>query len=57
MSQYRIFTIGPDGHFINGTPLLCPSDAQAIEEARRLQDGHDLEIWSGARFVTTLKHE
>ena len=57
MSQYRIFTIGPDGHFISGTPLEFLNDEQAIEEARCLLDCHDLELWQGQRFVITLKHK
>ena len=57
MSQYRIFTIGPDGHFISGTALACLNDEHAIEEAQCLLDGHDLELWQGQRFVITLKHK
>jgi hypothetical protein len=57
MSQYRIFTIGPNGHFISGMAFECLNDGQAIEEARRLLDGHDLELWQGQRFVITLKHK
>ncbi len=57
MSQYRIFTIGPDGHFVNGMALECLNDEQAIEEARRLLDRQDLELWQAQRFVITLKHK
>jgi hypothetical protein len=57
MSQYRIFTIGPNGHFISGTAMACLNDEQAIEAAQCMLNGHDLELWQGPRFVITLKHK
>ena len=34
---------------------LFPNDAEAIEKATRLVNGRDVELWSGARFVTKLE--
>jgi hypothetical protein len=54
MAEYRAYTVGHDGHFIGYEPLICADDAEAIEKAKRLAEGHDIELWSGPRFVTRL---
>jgi hypothetical protein len=51
MTDYRAFTVGHDGHFVRSEALVCADDAEAIEKAKRLVDGHDIELWSGDRFV------
>jgi hypothetical protein len=55
MAEYRIYTVGIDGHFIGFEPLVCDHDEQAIAKAKQLMDGHDLQVWSGPRFVSSLK--
>ena len=54
MTEYRLFKVGADGHFIGFEPLVCDDDAQAVERAKRLLDGCDIEIWSGDRLVIRL---
>jgi hypothetical protein len=54
MAEYRAYAVGVDGHFIGFEPLICADDAEAIEKARRLVDGHDIELWNGVRFVVRL---
>jgi hypothetical protein len=34
--------------------LVCPDDAEAIEKAKGLVNGHDVEVWSGPRLVAKL---
>jgi hypothetical protein len=53
--EYRAYVIGPDGHFMNWTGLICPNDEAAIDAAKQLVDGHEVELWSGDRLVATLK--
>jgi hypothetical protein len=55
MAEYRACTVGHDGHFIGFEPLVCVDDAEAIEQAKRFVDGHDIELWSGDRLVTRLE--
>jgi hypothetical protein len=57
VTEYRAYTVGRDGHFNGFEPLVCADDAVAIEKAKRLVDGHDVELWSGERLVIRLKHE
>jgi hypothetical protein len=57
MAEYRAYMVGIDGHFIGFDPLICGSDSEAIEKAKRLLGGHDLELWCGPRLVIRLEHE
>jgi hypothetical protein len=53
--EYRAYIVGVDGHFIGFEPLICRNDGEAVAKAKRLLDGHDIEIWSGERLVIRLK--
>jgi len=57
MAEYRAYIVGRDGHFMGFEPLICADDSEATERAKRLVDGHDIELWSGTRLVIRLKHE
>jgi hypothetical protein len=54
MAEYRAYTVGSDGHFVGSRALICSDDAEAIEKTRRLVDAHDIELWSGDRFIVRL---
>lgn len=54
MAEYRAFTIGSDGHFVGFEPTVCDDDTAAIERAKRLLDGRDIEVWCAARLITRL---
>jgi hypothetical protein len=55
MAEYRAYTVDPDGHFTGFEPLICSDDAEAVTKAKRLADGHVIEVWSGERFVARLE--
>jgi hypothetical protein len=57
MAEYRAYMVGPDGHFAGFEPIVCRDDAEATERAKHLLDGHDIELWSGERFVIKLSHK
>ena len=57
MPEYRAYILDRDGHIKNFEPLVCGDDAAAIATAKRMVDGHDVEVWQGARRVTTLAHK
>ena len=56
MPEYRAYFVGGDGHFFNFEEMVCDDDAIAIERVERLVDGHDVELWNGARLVAHLQH-
>jgi hypothetical protein len=55
MVEYRVYTVGLDGHFTGCEPLICSDDAEAVTKAKRMVDGHAIEVWSGERFVARLE--
>ena len=57
MPEYRAFIVASDGRFSSVEPLVCSDDTDAIEKARRLVNGHDVELWSGGRLVAKISHE
>jgi hypothetical protein len=42
---------GYDGHFMKSEQLDCADDAVAIESAKQLIDGHDIELWQRDRRI------
>ena len=57
MNEYRAFTLGHDGHVTASRAFRCADDSEAIVWAKQLLDGHDIELWSGERFVVKLEHQ
>ena len=43
MAEYRAYAVGIDGHFVSFEALVCVDDVEAIDKAKRLIDGHDIE--------------
>lgn len=54
MSDYRVYLVGTDGNFCDVVPLVCADDEEAIEQARELAIGHDVELWQLDRKVATF---
>jgi len=60
MPDYRAYIVGADGSFNSiRTDFLHnhPDDATAIEAAKQLVDGHDIELWDRDRFVGRFSPE
>ena len=57
MADYRAYIIGADGHFIRAVEFVCPDDETAKEYARRLVDGHDMELWQGDWHIANFEHK
>jgi hypothetical protein len=51
MPEYRAYKIGHDGRFFGAVELVCADDAEAMEQAKQLVDGHDIELWQLDRMV------
>jgi hypothetical protein len=56
MFEYRAYAVGNDGHFAGCTEMICRSDGEAIERAKRLESDSDIELWNHSRFVVRLLH-
>jgi hypothetical protein len=55
MAGYRAYVIGIDGRFLRAIELVCPDDEVAKEYAKRLVDGHDIELWQEDRKIETFR--
>ena len=55
MPDYRAYRI--KHNHIDGPPgiIVADDDHDAIERAKLLMGGHDIELWDGPRFVAGLK--
>ena len=54
MRDYRAYILGTEGHrFIKAKEFLSdhPDDATALNAAKRLIDGHEVEVWDCGRLV------
>jgi hypothetical protein len=46
MTEYRLYTVGDDGHFTGSRTFVCENDADAIVWAKQMIDGSPVELWS-----------
>lgn len=46
--------MGDDGHILRPVELVCENDEVAKEQARKLVDGHDVELWQLDRKISTF---
>lgn len=51
---YYAYAIGPDGHVQSRVVVLGHNDEVAKHLAEQLVDGHDIELWQGARKVAVF---
>lgn len=56
MPTYRLYLVDQDNH-VACTPkvLTFASDENAVERAKQIVDGHDVEVWQGTRLITVIK--
>jgi hypothetical protein len=57
LADYRADIVDVDGRVVRAIDLVCPNDEIAKEHARSLVDGHDVELWRGARHIEKFKHK
>ena len=59
MPDYRAYILGGEGHrFLRVAEFSRDhaDDATALCAAKKLIDGHDVEVWDGGRLVARLDH-
>ena len=57
MRSYRVVFLDHNDHIKKVGLLVCPDDGVAIAEAKKLADGHDVEVWDDGRKVARLRHD
>jgi hypothetical protein len=57
MAHYRAYIMGDDGHISKAVDLVLKDDAEALEAAKQLVDGHDVELWERERRIALLKRQ
>ena len=57
MDGYYAYIIGPDGHVINRLDLRFYNDEDAIDRAKTLVDGHDVELWQRDRRIAIFERK
>lgn len=55
MTGYYAYIIGDDGHITNRVHIFCDDDEEAKRRAKRLVDGHAVELWQQARKVARFE--
>jgi hypothetical protein len=54
--DYRAYILNDEGHIIGVHKLNCADDDEAKQQATKLLDGHDLEVWEHARRVAIVRY-
>jgi hypothetical protein len=57
MAEYRVYLIDSDDRFYDVVPLICADDDEAMEKAKHLAGGHDVELWQRDRKVARFDHK
>jgi hypothetical protein len=52
--EYRVFTVGLDGHFLKSDGFECADDDAAVKHAQQFLESRDVELWCGGRFIVKL---
>lgn len=58
MPAYRTYLIDQNNSISGPAEIVeCADDFDAIEKAKQLLDGHDVELWEGDRRVMRFFHD
>ena len=49
--RYRVLILDREGQVLRMERIEGDEDDEAVERARRLVDGHAVELWDGVRFI------
>lgn len=55
MPDYRVFIMTAEGHVLSRVDIVCSDEDHAKEEAKKLVDGHDVELWQLDRKLATFQ--
>ena len=56
--HYRVFLIDQDAHIAEPPiEIDCENDGEAINTAKQLVDGRDIELWEESRFIASFSNK
>jgi hypothetical protein len=55
--SYRAFELDRNRHMVGKHDLFCRDDESAKEQAARLVDGYDVELWQSERRIAFFKRK
>jgi hypothetical protein len=56
MADYRVYPVDKNNKFVAVAYIVtCDTDQEAIEKACPVVNGHDVELWQGARQVGRIR--
>jgi hypothetical protein len=51
VKEYRVYVLGDGDHITGSIEFTAPDDEAALEQARQMRDGRDIEVWQLDRFL------
>jgi hypothetical protein len=57
MVEYQIYVLTDDNHIKSREDILCRDDEEAEAKARRMVDGHAVELWQSTRKIARFAPE
>jgi hypothetical protein len=57
VNVYRAYFLNEEDHIVRRVDLKAAEDHAALEEARKMLDGQDIEIWHGGKKILRLPHK
>lgn len=57
MASYRLYGLDGVSKVASGEWIEADSDEAAIEAAKKVMDGHDCELWQGARCIARIPRQ
>jgi hypothetical protein len=57
MDGFSAYIVDQQGYVIKRVDLALEQEEDAAERAKRLVDGHDVELWQRDRKIATFKHQ
>ena len=55
MGQYKLYYLNHAGKIFSARDVTCVEDMDAVDMATSLLNGHDIEVWQGARRIAHVK--
>ena len=55
--EYRAYMLDKNDRIVRRIDIEASDENDALRTAQQYVDGHDVEVWTGHRFVRRLRHD